>query len=152
MKKVALGVGLTITILTGCVSSPQSQEREASNSNLLSVEFVGNSSYKVPQQQGTVRLYALEKRMADAPATLIQEKKVQVSQIPFTVEFAIPQKHREHIQPAVKDNAELTYYVTWEADAANPVTKDTIMIDYDRQFPRVSLGVGKQQVLLRDRQ
>ncbi len=75
MKKVALGVGLTITILTGCVSSPQSQEREASNSNLLSVEFVGNSSYKVPQQQGTVRLYALEKRMADAPATLIQEKR-----------------------------------------------------------------------------
>ena len=90
--------------------------------------------------------------MADAPATLIQEKKVQVSQIPFTVEFAIPQTHCEHIQPAVKDNAELTYYVTWEADAANPVTKDTIMIDYDRQFPRVSLGVGKQQVLLRDRQ
>ena len=50
MKKAALGVGLTITLLTGCVSSPQSQEREASNSNLLSVEFVGNSSYKVPQQ------------------------------------------------------------------------------------------------------
>ena len=52
----------------------------------------------------------------------------------------------------MKDNAELTYYVTWEADAANPVTKDTIMIDYDRQFPRVSLGVGKQQELLRDLQ
>lgn len=46
MKKAALGGGLTITILTGCVSSPQSQEQEASNSNLLSVEFVGNSSIK----------------------------------------------------------------------------------------------------------
>jgi hypothetical protein len=56
--------------------NPQS-EVNSHNSKLLTVEFIGNGSYRVPQQQGTVSLYALETRMADAPATLIQQKKLK---------------------------------------------------------------------------
>ena len=84
MKKIVFSLGLSLTVLVGCSTTPQS-EVNSHNSKLLTVEFIGNGSYRVPQQ-GTVSLYALETRMADAPATLIQQKKVEVSQVPFSVE------------------------------------------------------------------
>lgn len=147
MKKIVFSLGLSLTVLAGCSTTPQS-EVNSHNSKLLTVEFIGNGSYRVPQQQGTVSLYALETRMADAPATLIQQKKVEVSQVPFLVDFKIPADHKKLIQPQLKQGAEITYYVTWKSDATTQTVKDSIKIDYDRKFPRVALDSGKQQVYL----
>ena len=149
MKKVAMSLGLSLTLLTGCTSMPQNSDLKASQPTALTVEFVGTGNHAVQPQQGTVSLYAVETRMADVPATLIQQQKVQVSQVPFSVEFSVPADHRQRIQPQVRDDADVSYYVTWQSDAKNLTAKDAIVIDYDRQFPKVSLGKGKQQVYLK---
>lgn len=150
MKKLVLGLGLSLTVLAGCTSiMPHSDQTKADAAQSLSVEFVGQGAYNVVQQQGTVRLYAVENRMADVPATLITQKKIQVSQVPFTVDLNIPANHRQNIQPSVRDNAELNYYITWEPDVKNLTGKDLIAIDYDRKFPAVSLNKTKQQIYLR---
>lgn len=150
MKKIALSLGLAFTILTGCSSMPQTDHIKANQSNAVMVEFVGQGSYSVQPQQGTVSLYAVESRMADVPATLIQQKKVQVSQVPFRVEFNLPTNHLKLIRPSVNGDAEVTYYVTWESDMKNLPGKDAIVIDYDRKFPRVTLNGTKQQIYLRE--
>ena len=149
MKAFAIGLGLSLAALAGCTSMPETDGGKANSLQSLSVEFVGQGTYGVSPQQGTASLYAVDSRMADVPATLIQQKKIQVSQIPFTVDFTIPADHKKLIQPAVRADAEITYYVTWESDRKNLAAKDMIVIDYDRQFPRVSLNQGKQQVYLR---
>lgn len=146
MKKLALSFGLSLTVLAGCTSMPQKDETKA---NSLKVEFVGQGNYAVTQQQGTVSLYAVDSQIADVPATLIQQKKVQISQVPFAVDFTVPADHRKLIQPSVRDDAKIKYYVTWESDAKNLTGKDAIVIDYDRQFPNVTLNGGKQQIYLR---
>lgn len=150
MKKIALSLGLALTILTGCSSMPQTDHIKANQSNAVMVEFVGQGSYSIQPQRGTVSLYAVESRMADVPATLIQQKKVQVSQVPFRVEFNLPTDHLKLIRPPVNGNAEVTYYVTWESDMKNLPGKDAIVIDYDRKFPRVTLNGAKQQIYLRE--
>lgn len=150
MKKLVLGLGLSLTVLAGCTSiMPQSDQTKADAAQSLSIEFVGQGTYNVVQQQGKVRLYAVENRMADVPATLITQKKIQVSQVPFTVDLNIPANHHQSIQPSVRDNAELNYYITWEPDVKNLTGKDLIAIDYDRKFPTVSLNKTKQQIYLR---
>ncbi|OJU88794.1 MAG: hypothetical protein BGO19_11570, partial [Acinetobacter sp. 38-8] len=150
MKKLVLGLGLSLTVLAGCTSiMPHSDQTKVDAAQSLSVEFLGQDTYNVVQQQGTVRLYAVENRMADVPATLITQKKIQVSQVPFTVDLNIPANHRQNIQPSVRDNAELNYYITWEPDVKNLTGKDLIAIDYDRKFPAVSLNKTKQQIYLR---
>jgi uncharacterized lipoprotein YbaY len=149
MKKIVTSLGLSLTLLTGCTSMSQTSEHKANQATALMVEFVGTGNHAVQPQQGTVSLYAVESRIADVPATLIQQKKVQVSQVPFSVEFNVPAGHRQLIQPQVRDDAEISYYVTWQSDSNNLKAKDTIVIDYDRQFPKVSLGQGKQQVYLK---
>ncbi|MEN5173358.1 hypothetical protein ABE427_11570 [Acinetobacter higginsii] len=146
MKKLALSFGLSLTVLAGCTSMPQKDETKA---NSLKVEFVGQGNYAVMQQQGTVSLYAVDSQIADVPATLIQQKKVQISQVPFAVDFTVPADHRKLIQPSVRDDAKIKYYVTWESDAKNLTGKDAIVIDYDRKFPNVTLNGGKQQIYLR---
>ncbi|KXZ66575.1 hypothetical protein AVENLUH5627_02552 [Acinetobacter venetianus] len=151
MKKIALSLGLSLTALTGCSSMPQTDHIKANHSSAVTVEFVGQGNYSVkPQQQGTVSLYAVESRMADVPATLIQQKKVQVSQVPFRVELSLPVDHLKLIRPPVRSDAEVTYYVTWESDMKNLAGKDAIVIDYDRKFPRVTLNGTKQQIYLRE--
>ncbi|EOR03050.1 hypothetical protein [Acinetobacter genomosp. 15BJ] len=146
MKKLALSFGLSLTVLAGCTSMPQKDETKA---NSLKVEFVGQGNYAVTQQQGTVSLYAVDSQIADVPATLIQQKKVQISQVPFAVDFTVPADHRKLLQPSVRDDAKIKYYVTWESDAKNLTGKDAIVIDYDRKFPNVTLNGGKQQIYLR---
>lgn len=146
MKKLALSFGLSLTVLAGCTSMPQKDETKE---NSLKVEFVGQGNYAVTQQQGTVSLYAVDSQIADVPATLIQQKKVQISQVPFAVDFTVPADHRKLIQPSVRDDAKIKYYVTWESDAKNLTGKDAIVIDYDRKFPNVTLNGGKQQIYLR---
>ncbi|MCH7395591.1 hypothetical protein MMP66_15145 [Acinetobacter dispersus] len=146
MKKLALSFGLSLTVLAGCTSMPQKDEAKA---NSLNVEFVGQGNYAVTQQQGTVSLYAVDSQIADVPATLIQQKKVQISQVPFVVDFTVPADHRKLIQPAVREDANIKYYVTWESDAKNLTGKDAIVIDYDRKFPNVTLNGAKQQIYLR---
>ncbi|RZF53067.1 hypothetical protein EXE30_08045 [Acinetobacter halotolerans] len=149
MKKLAYSLGLSLIFLAGCSSVAYKGDMKTHQSDAVTIEFVGNGTYSVPQQQGTVSLYAVEKRMADVPATLIQQKKVQVSQVPFTVDFTVPADHKKLIQPTVRGDAEITYYVTWESATQNLTGKDAIVIDYDRKFPRVKLGSGKQQIYLR---
>ncbi|MCH7380806.1 MULTISPECIES: hypothetical protein [Acinetobacter] len=146
MKKLALSFGLSLTVLAGCTSMPQKDETKE---NSLKVEFVGQGNYAVTQQQGTVSLYAVDSQIADVPATLIQQKKVQISQVPFAVDFTVPADHRKLIQLSVRDDAKIKYYVTWESDAKNLTGKDAIVIDYDRKFPSVTLNGGKQQIYLR---
>lgn len=125
---------------------PQKDERKA---NSLNVEFVGQGNYAITPQQGTVSLYAVDSQIADVPATLIQQKKIQISQVPFVVDFTVPADHRKLIQPSVRDDANIKYYVTWESDAKNLTGKDAIVIDYDRKFPNVTLNGTKQQIYLR---
>lgn len=149
MKKVVMSLGFSLALLSGCSYMPQDSELKANSPTSLTVEFVGAGKHAVLPQQGTVRLYALDTRMADVPATLIQQKKVQVSHVPFSVDFSVPAGHRQLIQPQVRDDVEMSYYVTWQSDSKNLTAKDTIVIDYDRQFPKVSLGQGKQQVYLK---
>ncbi|MBP8006202.1 MAG: hypothetical protein KAZ18_04825 [Acinetobacter sp.] len=149
MKKIAYGLGLSVTLLAGCSSVAPHSGLKTTQSNTVTVEFVGNNIYSVPQQQGTVSLYALETGLADAPATLIQQKQVQVSQVPFTVNFTVQADHKKLIQPTVRGDAEITYYVTWESATQNLTGKDAIVIDYDRKFPRVKLASGKQQIYLK---
>lgn len=146
MKKLALSFGLSLTVLAGCTSMPQKDETKA---NSLNVEFVGPGNYAVTPQQGTVSLYAVDSQIADVPATLIQQKKVQISQVPFVVDFTVPADHRKLIQPSVREDANIKYYVTWESDAKNLTGKDAIVIDYDRKFPNVTLNGVKQQIYLR---
>ncbi|MCH7351013.1 MULTISPECIES: hypothetical protein [unclassified Acinetobacter] len=146
MKKLALSFGLSLTVLAGCTSMPQKDERKA---NSLNVEFVGQGNYAITPQQGTVSLYAVDSQIADVPATLIQQKKIQISQVPFVVDFTVPADHRKLIQPSVRDDANIKYYVTWESDAKNLTGKDAIVIDYDRKFPNVTLNGTKQQIYLR---
>ncbi|CAM4328288.1 hypothetical protein F901_01501 [Acinetobacter dispersus] len=146
MKKLALSFGLSLTVLAGCTSMPQKDEAKV---NSLNVEFVGQGNYAVTQQQGTVSLYAVDSQIADVPATLIQQKKVQISQVPFVVNFTVLTDHRKLIQPAVREDANIKYYVTWESDAKNLTGKDAIVIDYDRKFPNVTLNGVKQQIYLR---
>lgn len=146
MKKLALSFGLSLTVLAGCTSMPQKDEAKA---NSLNVEFVGSGNYAVTPQQGTVSLYAVDSQIADVPATLIQQKKVQISQVPFVVDFTVPADHRKLIQPSVREDANIKYYVTWESDAKNLTGKDAIVIDYDRKFPNVTLNGAKQKIYLR---
>ncbi|MCU4338348.1 hypothetical protein [Acinetobacter dispersus] len=146
MKKLALSFGLSLTVLAGCTSMPQKDETKA---NSLNVEFVGQGNYAVTPQQGTVSLYAVDSQIADVPATLIQQEKVQISQVPFVVDFTVPADHRKLIQPSVREDANIKYYVTWESDAKNLTGKDAIVIDYDRKFPNVTLNGAKQKIYLR---
>ncbi|OTG80637.1 hypothetical protein [Acinetobacter sp. ANC 4648] len=150
MKKIVFSMGLSLTILTGCMSISQKNDSNMDNANLLAVEFVGNGTFTVPKQQGTVSLYAVESQMADVPATLILQKHIQVSQVPFMVDFELPANHKKKIQPPVSDNAEITYYVTWESDGKNKGNQGAIAIDYNRKFPQVTLGSGQQKIYLRD--
>ncbi|MCH7315043.1 hypothetical protein [Acinetobacter sp. ANC 3882] len=149
MKKLALGLGLSLTVLAGCSATQQNEDTKTNASHSFSVEFVGEGTYSVKQQQGTASLYAVDSQIADVPATLIQQKKVQISQVPFTVDFTVPADHRKLIQPSVRDDANIKYYVTLESDTKNLTGKDAIVIDYDRKFPSVTLNGGKQQIYLR---
>ncbi|MCH7335529.1 hypothetical protein [Acinetobacter sp. NIPH 2699] len=149
MRKLTYSFGVSLTLLAGCSSVPHTGDMKTNHSNSVTVEFVGNTTYSVAPQQGVVSLYAVETSMADVPATLIQQKQVQVSQIPFTVNFTVAADHKKSIQPQVRDDANITYYVTWQSNTQHLTGKDAIVIDYDRKFPRVTLGSGKQQIYLR---
>lgn len=149
MKKLVMGLGLSFTLLTGCSSMSQNSELNASQPTALTVEFVGTARHAVQPQQGIVSLYAVDSRMADVSATLIQQKQVQVSEVPFKVDFSVPTNHRQQIQPPVREDADLSYYVTWQSATGDLTGKDAIVIDYDRQFPRVKLGHSIQQVYLK---
>ena len=143
-------MGLSLSVLTGCAATSQLGEGTISSFRTLTVQFVGQGNYNVQPQQGTVSLYAVEKSIADVPATLIQQKKVQVSQVPFSVEFKIPVNHHKQIKPTIRDTAEISYYVTWEPDTKNLTAKDVIVIDYDRKFPSVMLNGTTQKIYLRE--
>ena len=140
MKKFAFC--LPLVLIAGCVTLPQQQK--------VSVQFIGKDTYTLPKaQQATVTLYAVERFMQDKSATIIQQKNIEISKVPFTVDFVIPANHKNLIQPPVNSNAEINYYVALKTDSKQSTEKNKIAIDFDKKFPYVILNGGIQQVYLR---
>lgn len=149
MKSMIFMVALPLSIFASCTSASKVND-ETKKGDSLSVEFIGSTPLNIKNPEGKVQLYAVAENIADVPATLLEEKNIQQSGVPFTIDFVLAKDHKSHIKPVVAAHEGIKYYVTvkWDSDGNGKVEKGDITIDYDRQFPNVKLGAGKQQVYL----
>lgn len=149
MKSIIFLAVLPLSILASCTSGSKGSE-ETKTGDSLTVEFIGSAPLDIKNPEGKVQLYAVAENIADVPATLLEEKNIQQSGVPFTIDFFLLKDHKSHIKPAIAAHEAVKYYVTvkWDSDGNGKVEKGDIMIDYDKQFPNVKLGAGKQQVYL----
>lgn len=149
MKSMFFMAALPMCIFASCTSASKVSD-EAKTGDSLTVEFIGSTPLNIKNPEGKVQLYAVAENIADVPATLLEEKNIQQSGTPFTIDFVLPKDHKMHIKPVVVTHEGIKYYVTvkWDSDGNGRIEKGDITIDYDRKFPNVKLGAGKQQVYL----
>ncbi|MBL1407337.1 hypothetical protein [Sphingobacterium faecale] len=149
MKKITSVLALSLALLAGCsntskVKESQTQAQGQEESKIVSVEFVGDGTVK--KAEGKVSLYAISELIADAPATLIMEEKIEQSALPFTIKFNLPENHEKLIKPEVRDGEPIKYYVTidWDSNGDGQAGVGDIVIDYDKKFPNVLIGEANQ--------
>lgn len=149
MKSMIFMAAFPLSIFASCTSANKGSD-DTKTGDSLTVEFTGSTPLNIKNPEGKVQLYAVAENIADVPATLLEEKNIQQSGVPFTIDFVLPKDHKSHIKPAIAAHEGVKYYVTvkWDSDGNGKVEKGDITIDYDRQFPNVKLGAGKQQVYL----
>jgi hypothetical protein len=149
MNKLFLIGALSLCLIASCTSANRVSDKKKGDEH-LKVEFIGSTPLTITNKEAKVQLYAIAENIADVPASLLEEKTITESEVPFTVDFVLPKDHKLHIKPAAAIHEVIKYYVTvkWDSDGNGKVEKGDITIDYDRQFPYVALGAGKQQVYL----
>lgn len=149
MKKISSVLILAVVLLASCanpskVKEKQDQVQQQNESKTVTVEFVGDGTIK--KAEGKVLLYAVSELIADAPATLIMEEKIEQSALPFTIKFNLPENHEKLIKPEVRDGEPIKYYVTidWDSNGDVQSAAGDIVIDYDKKFPNVAIGESTQ--------
>lgn len=140
---------LPLSIFASCTSANKLSDGTKGGDS-LTVEFIGSTPLNIKNPEGKVQLYAVAENIADVPATLLEEKSIQQATVPFTIDFVLSKDHKSLIKPALAAHEKVKYYVTikWDSDGNGKVENGDITIDYDRKFPNVQLGAGKQQVYL----
>lgn len=147
MIKISSVLVLVAAMFASCSNTSKIKETQKQNQDqaqIVSVEFVGDGVIK--NAEGTVSLFAVSKNIADVPATLIMEEKIDASKFPFMIRFELPEKHEQLIKPAVKEGEPIKYYVSieWDSNGDGQVGAGDIVIDYDKKFPDVVIGETTQ--------
>ncbi|MFD2556988.1 hypothetical protein [Sphingobacterium tabacisoli] len=149
MKKISSVLVLALALFASCanpskVKESEKQTQTQDETKTVSVEFVGDMAIK--KTEGKVALYAVAENIADVPATLIMEEKIDQSKLPFTVTFKLPTNHEKLIKPAVREGDPIKYYVSldWDSNGDGQSGAGDIAIDYDKKFPNVVIGETTQ--------
>lgn len=149
MKKISSVLVLALALFGSCsnpskVKDTAKQTQTQDETKTVSVEFVGDMAIK--KAEGKVALYAVSENIADVPATLIMEEKIDQSKLPFTVTFKLPANHEQLIKPAVKEGEPIKYYVSldWDSNGDGQSGAGDVAIDYDKKFPNVVIGETTQ--------
>lgn len=149
-KNVFLGLGLSV-VLASCGFKSDNKKEIESNQTIV-VNFSGSEKFDIKNSDLKIGLFAISKNIADAPATLIVEKNIKKTEIPFEVDLELPANHIGLIKPEVKENEPIKYYVTvaWDSDGNGVIEKGDIGIDFDKKFPYVELSDEVQEVYLKN--
>lgn len=146
-------------MLSGCTKPVNKNSTEKNTSAVsasekspetLKIEFSGTDAFTIKNARLKVSLYGMDKKLADAPATLITEQEYEQKSIPFTINLPIPENAESKINP--KPAGPAKYYVTisWDSDGNGKADqKGDIFIDYDKQFPNVKLNNETQKIYLK---
>lgn len=154
MKKILFALSVLGITLSSCTSTNKEEKKEQDSadtkSQVVSIELIPSEELHIVNPKGKIQLYAISEHLADAPATLIAEKNFEEAKLPAVIDLDLPADHKELIKPAPVNDA-IKYYVSieWDSDNSGQVEKGDIAIDYDRQFPTVTLDSEKQSVYLR---
>lgn len=153
MKKIIFAISIFSLILTGCNSSEKKEDKDKNENNTqaVSIELNPSEELTITNPKGKIQLYAIPELLADAPASLIVEKEFEISKLPATIDLNIPENHTQLITPAPAEGSAIKYYVSleWDSDNSGQVEQGDIAIDYDRQFPTITLDDKKQTIYLR---
>ncbi|WP_228459025.1 hypothetical protein [Chryseobacterium bernardetii] len=126
-------------------------EKKAENfSDNLKIEFVGTDNFTIKSARLIVRLYGMDGNLADAPATLLEEKEYEQKSIPFTINFPVSKDAVSKINP--KPAGPVKYYIglSWDSDGNGKAdSKGDIGIDYDKGFPNVTMNNEVQKINLK---
>ncbi|MCY4781162.1 hypothetical protein ORI89_15985 [Sphingobacterium sp. UT-1RO-CII-1] len=154
MKIIFLAISLLGITISSCTSTNTQEKKEKQGEQKkainVSIELIPSEELTVVNPKGKIQLYAISELLADAPATLITEKNFEETKLPTIISLDIPEDHTQLIQPAPVNDA-IKYYVSieWDSDNSGQVEQGDIAIDYDRQFPTITLDDKKQTIYLR---
>ncbi|WP_336961647.1 hypothetical protein [Chryseobacterium contaminans] len=130
---------------------PAVTEKTAENtSDNLKLEFVGTDKFTITNAKLKVSLYGVDSNLADAPATLLEEKEYEQKSVPFTIDFNVPKDAVSKINP--KPAGPVKYYIalSWDSDGNGMAdSKGDIAIDYDKAFPTVTMSNETQKINLK---
>ncbi len=165
MKSITL-VFIIFSLLTACHSSskmkkekantqvPQTESNLDESNNQIAIEIVSDHEIKLKNTEAVITIYGYDQLLADASASVITTKTIEIKEVPTVVNIAIPDNPSALIQPALSSKENAKYYLTFYCDS-NQNKKDDegdIKLDYDKmQIPDIDIeSEGMQTIYIKE--
>lgn len=102
------------------------------NDSIL-LQFDSKQQLNMKKTNATITVYGFDTSLADVPATVIAQKKISFSDIPFTVKINLPPNPENLIVPKISDKTNAKYYLSFDCDVNKNGAQDAkdIYLDYD---------------------
>ncbi len=112
----------------------------SAKSKRLTLKFESKEKLTVTNTKAIITIYGFDSSLADASATAIAKKEIEVTAIPFSVTIDLPQNPENLIVPPIKNKKNANYYLSLEMKDQN------IQLDYSTQKSDIDIRTEKEQV------
>ncbi|PIF05452.1 MAG: ecotin [Draconibacterium sp.] len=105
--------------------------------NHMTLKFDSHNKLNVTNAKAKFTIYGYDSSMADVAATVIAEKEVNISEIPFSVTFDLPKNPESLIVPKMNESAIIKYYLSVNTDQEGAAN---IQLDHEAQEANLDLN------------
>lgn len=109
--------------------------------NTIQIKLMSESKLNIKASNVWITIYGYDQLMADVEASIIYQKKIRVSQLPYNFDLELPDNPESLIKPEVSSIENAEYYLSVYCDY-NKNGKDDqcdIKIDFDKGFPKIDI-------------
>ncbi len=109
----------------------------AAKKHRMTLKFDSHKPLNMKNAKAMVTIYGYDASLADVPATVIAEKQVDISNIPFSVTLDLPKKPESLIVPKITKSSNVKYYLSFKTHQKSTVN---IQLDQEAQEPNLDLS------------
>ncbi len=130
------------------VNNVPSANQNSDKESRISIQLMNEGEIQIENKHTTITLYGFDLRLADAQATIIIQKDIQLTKLPTTITLDLPDNPAALIKPQVSAEENAQYYLAVYCDNNNNGRNDKgdLMINFDKNFPTVDIHSQETQV------
>lgn len=114
----------------------------------INLKLRSDSTLKVKNSVATITLYGYDQLMADVGASIICQKKIDITQLPVYFDLELPVNPESLIKPKISARENAKYYLSFYCDNNNNGIHDKgdIKLNFDKGSSNVNLDSKETQV------